>query len=554
MIKLAIGIPNYNHGSTIAALLSRLAPYHLPCILVDDGSDTYNKALIQEAIALYPWVTLITLAQNQGKGGAMQAALAYADAHAYTHLLQIDADGQHDTDDIPQFIATVTQRPLALVTGIPRYDASIPKGRLYGRKITDFWVMVETLSTDIKDAMCGFRVYPVAATMAILHQATVGKRMDFDIEILVRLHWHGTPILSIPTQVSYPPHGISHFRLWQDNWRISTLHTRLFLGMLYRLPALLRRKILLYRSKQTSHPWYQIRETGTLLGLKCMLWVYLLLGKRVAYLLLYPITYYFYLTQSRARAASQLYLTQLIINQPAMTDRPLSPFKHMLSFSQAIVDKLSVWCGQITLRDITFHGADLLNAQIAKKQGGIIFTAHLGNIEIARALSRLIPDIKVNALVFIRHAANINRMLHKVNPAYQLNMIEVQTIDLPLAIQLKAKVDAGEFIVIAADRIAAATHERTLTATFLGKPARFPQGAFTLASILQCPSYVMFCMKEKTGQFSLFFDNFADPINRDKSQADDGLAVYAQAYADLLSLFCIKHPLQWFNFYNFWMK
>ena len=135
------------------------------------------------------------------------------------------------------------EHPDAVISGCPVYDQSVPKGRLYGRYLTHVWVWINTLSLQIRDSMCGFRVYPLAATLALLNRAQIGRRMDFDVEILVRLHWQGVPIRNRPTRVIYPEDGVSHFQLWRDNARISKMHARLFFGMLLRMPQLLWRKL-----------------------------------------------------------------------------------------------------------------------------------------------------------------------------------------------------------------------------------------------------------------------------------------------------------------------
>ena len=164
-------------------------------------------------------------------------------ADGCSHALQIDADGQHDADDVPRFLAEAQAHPDAVVNGRPVYDESVPKGRLVGRYATHVWVWINTLSFDIADSMCGFRAYPLAATIAMLDRESVGLRMDFDIEIIVRLHWAGVPVRNLPTRVTYPLDGVSHFDLWRDNLRISKMHARLFFGMLWRAPRLLLRRI-----------------------------------------------------------------------------------------------------------------------------------------------------------------------------------------------------------------------------------------------------------------------------------------------------------------------
>ena len=156
-----------------------------------------------------------------------------------SHAIQIDADGQHDLNDVDQLVARSKLYPKALVSGQPIYDESISKGRYYGRFITHFWVYIETLSFALKDTMCGFRVYPLDAYITLINSTRLGNKMDFDIEVMVKLYWQGTPVEFIKTKVHYPENGISHFNVWDDNVLISKMHTRLFFGMLWRLPRLI---------------------------------------------------------------------------------------------------------------------------------------------------------------------------------------------------------------------------------------------------------------------------------------------------------------------------
>lgn len=236
-------IPIYDHGDTIETLVDRLADHGLPIYIVDDGSGLATQTALARVALRYPQVRLARLAQNQGKGAAVMHGLRLAHAAGLTHALQVDADGQHDTRDVPHFLERGKARPTAVVCGQPIYDESAPKARLYGRYITHIWVWIETLSFAIKDSMCGFRLYPLAAACALLDQVAMPRRMDFDIAVLVRLAWMGVPLESVPTRVSYPAGGVSHFDMWRDNARISMMHTQLVCGMLLRMPILLRRKL-----------------------------------------------------------------------------------------------------------------------------------------------------------------------------------------------------------------------------------------------------------------------------------------------------------------------
>jgi glycosyltransferase involved in cell wall biosynthesis len=241
-VNLVVLIPVYNHEHAIGFVVDQVRRFALPMLLVDDGSSSACAAVLDGLVSAD--VTVVRLPVNQGKGGAVMAGLRAAAERGYTHALQIDADGQHTLDDIPTFLATTTAHPTALVTGYPVFDASVPKARLYGRLLTHVWVWINTLSFAIKDAMCGFRVYPLATVLPVIDRAwLLGRRMDFDPELAVRLVWAGVPVENLPTKVSYPRDGVSHFDVLWDNVRITGMHTRMFLGMLVRLPLLLWRKV-----------------------------------------------------------------------------------------------------------------------------------------------------------------------------------------------------------------------------------------------------------------------------------------------------------------------
>ena len=238
-----IVIPIYDHGSTIRALVAALSPHGLPIYIVDDGSHEATRTELDRVARDFARVRLHRLARNSGKGAAMMHALRWTHAEGMSHALQIDADGQHDARDVPRFLACAAERPGAMIVGDPLFDASAPKARLYGRRLTNFWVCVETLSMAVKDSQCGFRLYPLAAACALIERAALPRRYSFDIAIVVRLAWQGTPLANLPTKVVYPPGGLSHFDMLVDNARITYLHTMLVFGMLLRLPLLLSRRL-----------------------------------------------------------------------------------------------------------------------------------------------------------------------------------------------------------------------------------------------------------------------------------------------------------------------
>jgi len=234
-------VPVYNHGAAVAAVHAQIVALGLPCLLVDDGSSP-DCAAVLDALATQPHTTLVRRAHNGGKGAAVQDGLRKAAQLGFSHALQVDADGQHDLCAGADFLAASRAAPEAMICGFPEYDASVPTLRRVARYLTHVWVWINTLSLRIPDAMCGFRVYPLAASVALLDSEKLGNRMDFDVEFLVHMAWRNQPMQWLPVRVHYPQDGVSHFRALHDNVLISRIHARLFFGMLKRAPCLLWRR------------------------------------------------------------------------------------------------------------------------------------------------------------------------------------------------------------------------------------------------------------------------------------------------------------------------
>jgi glycosyltransferase involved in cell wall biosynthesis len=242
-LKITAVIPVYNHELAVPAVAATLRQHGLPVVLVDDGS-AESCRLALEKLSAQTGDALVRLPVNGGKGAAVIAGLREAQKRGYTHALQVDADGQHDLTDVPKFLAAAEAEPEAIVCGRPVFDASIPKVRFLSRYITHALVWLQTLSfSQVRDSMCGFRLYPVRTVLEVVDRDGVGTRMDFDVELLVKLAWRGHVLRWIDTRVSYPTDGISHFRMLSDNLRLAGMHVRLVLGMLWRSPLLLWRRM-----------------------------------------------------------------------------------------------------------------------------------------------------------------------------------------------------------------------------------------------------------------------------------------------------------------------
>ena len=220
-------VPSYNHAQAAHVVVKRLISLNLPVVLVDDGSRPDDARMLQEiARGFGDKVVLVRRPVNGGKGAACLSGFAEAHARGYTHALQVDADAQHDINAAPGFLEAARAQPGALICGCPRYDDSAPAARRWGHKVTNFWVCINTLGKGPADSLCGFRVYPLAETLEVLAHCRIGLRMDFDLDIAVRLAWAGVAVVNRPVRVTYPPGGVSHFKGLRDNAVISLTHAR----------------------------------------------------------------------------------------------------------------------------------------------------------------------------------------------------------------------------------------------------------------------------------------------------------------------------------------
>lgn len=223
-------------------MLDALAVHDLPCLVIDDGSSEPTRRELERLARRHRFVRVHRRVHNGGKGAALSDGYALAAGAGFSHVVQIDADGQHDAGDVPRFLEAMRKDPDALVLGVPIFDASAPRSRRIARQASRVWVWIGTLSTEIRDPLCGLRGVPLGPVLRVLARHRLGLRMEFEPDLAARCLWEGVPIRSLPTRVIYPPGGLSHFRVGPDFARLSFTYARLFLGMLPRAPRLLRRR------------------------------------------------------------------------------------------------------------------------------------------------------------------------------------------------------------------------------------------------------------------------------------------------------------------------
>lgn len=298
--------------------------------------------------------------------------------------------------------------------------------------------------------------------------------------------------------------------------------------------------------------WSRLAERGSGFGLRLVFLCQRFLGRSATRGLLYPIVLYFFLTSATARSASRTYLQRL--KQTRRLDLDITwktVFRHLHAFAVSGLDKLVAWSGRLDHASVSFPQREAFEQLLASGKGAVLVGAHLGNLEMTRALASGKRIANINAVVYTDHAQRFSRILAHANADFGANLIQVSSLGPDTAILLKEKVDNGELLVIVGDRTPPAENGRVVEAEFLGAKAPFAVGPWILASLLDCPVYLFFCLPQGDG-YCLHFEPFAEHIELPRKDRQATLEGYVQRYADRLADYCALAPLQWFNFFDYW--
>ncbi len=305
-------------------------------------------------------------------------------------------------------------------------------------------------------------------------------------------------------------------------------------------------------SSRWSPHWADIAESTCVWGIWSLYAVNRLFGRALFRVLLYPVVIYYWLARPAARRASLDFLRHVHRYSGACGAEPglRHSLRHLMSFAETLLDKMLAIGGRYPFNAVRREGAELMARQRDSGRGAVIVTAHMGCLELCRVVSTHKAGLRVNVLVHTMHAERFNRILSRLDPQSVVQLIQVTEITPATALMLQQKIEAGEFVAIAGDRVPL-EGGRSVTVSFLGAPARMPIGPYALAALLRCPLLAMSCVRAGDGHL-LRFAKLADAIVLPRGARQQALTDHAQAYADWLAMQVCAAPYEWFNFYDFW--
>lgn len=294
--------------------------------------------------------------------------------------------------------------------------------------------------------------------------------------------------------------------------------------------------------------WQDTQEKGNTFWLRLTLFLYKTIGTHLLKCMVVPVVIFWYwLFNPRLRRASKQYLERI---RPYLQDAshpPLTSYQHLNHYGLVFVDKLAGWLGDISEDSLVLQGHEHFRQHYGR--GALIVTSHFGNMELLRALKSNNQQV-VNVLVYTKHTEHFNRLIKHINPDAMVHLISVDELGIDTAIHLQERLDAGEWVMVAADRTPIQSN-RVEILPFLGHDSPWPQGAWLLANLLKCPVITVFCYPLKQQQH-VSIHLLAEQLSFPRAQRQQQMRAAMLQYIHLIEYHCSIAPYQWFNFYPFW--
>lgn len=293
-----------------------------------------------------------------------------------------------------------------------------------------------------------------------------------------------------------------------------------------------------------SRTWLQQQERGTPFAYQFMLWVARYLGRRCGRMLLPPICAYFMVCSAGVPRSLDRYLRRILARQSTLRDR----YHHYHCFASTLLDRVYFLTQQQQRFQITIRGAEPLLCRVDHKEGCLLLGSHLGSFEVVRAVAQSSRDVDIKLVMHEQHAAMLHSVLQQIAPSLFQCIIPIGRPDSML--RVKECLDQGGLVGILGDRVI--SHERTVSCKFLGSLAQFPIGPLLMASVVQAPVFLFFGLYRGGNRYDVHFELFADRIELDRDNREQGIQDWTQRYVDRLEHYCRMAPHNWFNFYDYW--
>ncbi len=313
--------------------------------------------------------------------------------------------------------------------------------------------------------------------------------------------------------------------------------------------------------------WSEYKEKGgSIWHMKLLFSLYRLLGKGFFQILLHPVVFFFYLCSPRTRRISRAYLSRVhSVSGDGGEVKSSEIYRHIFSFSYSLLEKLSAWAGDMHssgMKEMT-PGVKQLKEQLSRKEGAVIIGSHLGNMEMLRAFASLetgdyLPPFGIHSIVDFSGTAKFNQLLKEINPESMVHLVNASDISADRIISLQQAIEQGDLVIIAGDRTAKNNRMKNTCVSFLGDEAYFPQGAFTMATLLEGSIYYMFALRSDDRDLNSPYEFHVypseHPLGKSRRERKKILQNLTEEFVGHLEKLCLAHPSQWFNFYDFWEK
>ena len=532
-----IVIPTKDNVGSIADVARRCQAFCRDVLVVNDGSTDGTRA----AAEAVPGVVVVSHEVNRGKGIALVTALTWAQRHGFSHIVSVDADGQHLPEELPRFLEAAQADPYALHVGVRDMEGA-PGSSQFGRNFSNFWTWVET-GHHVGDTQSGYRVYPVEPVLSL---GVRGRRYEWEMEVIVRALWAGIAVRDVPCSVHYPDpeERVSSFRPFKDNVRISWLNTRLcFLRLIW--PGR-----WINRVPEPGGEW-QGHHLGRLWGWTFFLWFNRLLGRRLTYACMWVMALFYLSFAASHRRGIYAYLRRVSPDRTGAA-RFFAALRLYHRFACSLVDRFVLLAkGDRAFRFI-HDGTEHAREAVASGSGALFLSAHVGNSDLGAAALQTEQDA--------RPTVNIVQYTSANDPYLEL-MRRHAAENMPAIISLNAGQDMaalevvralrrGEIVALKGDRV---IDDHVARVRFLGGTIELPTGPFLLAALSGAPLFYLGCFKEPGDAYRVIA---SEPrvlayTSRKERQAD--LQRWAQDFADELEGWVVKYPDQWFNFFDCWV-